>query len=90
MQPQETLGCSIVIFSLLLTSPYTTMLCCEHVLLSCLFITSPMMSILQFIDSAKEICARLTGAGYWADFIDPASGRAVSSEMVNCSGKWPS
>ena len=34
--------------------------------------------IAQFIETAKEICARLSSASVWADFIDPYSGRAVS------------
>ena len=37
----------------------------------------------QFVDSAKEICSRLTGAGYFADFIDPSSGRAVSLKYTH-------
>ena len=37
----------------------------------------------HFVDSAKEICGRLKAAGYWADFIDPSSGRAFYSPHSN-------
>lgn len=35
--------------------------------------------LLQFVSGAKEMCFSLWTAGYWADFIDPATGTAVSS-----------
>lgn len=41
------------------------------------------MLLEHFVDSAKEICARLKAAGYWADFIDPSSGRAFYSPHSN-------
>jgi hypothetical protein len=37
----------------------------------------------HFIETAKEICARLSSAGLWADFIDPYSGRAFYSPHSN-------
>lgn len=34
--------------------------------------------LFQFVNGAKEMCFSLWTAGYWADFIDPTTGAAVS------------
>lgn len=34
-----------------------------------------MMSL--YVETAKELCTALQSAGYWADFIDPCSGKPV-------------
>lgn len=33
--------------------------------------------IKKFVDSAQELCNLLEKEGFWADFIDPSSGRPV-------------
>lgn len=38
--------------------------------------------LLQFVTGAKEMCFSLWTAGYWADFIDPTTGAAVSSSRT--------
>jgi hypothetical protein len=37
----------------------------------------------HFVESAKEICARLSSESVWSDFIDPYSGRAFYSPHSN-------
>ncbi|KAA0184537.1 hypothetical protein HAZT_HAZT003340 [Hyalella azteca] len=39
----------------------------------------------QFIDAAKSMCTSLSSDGYWADFIDPSSGRAFFGAYTNAT-----
>jgi len=39
----------------------------------------------QFVSAATDICEMLHDAGFWADFLDPASGRPVSLCCDICS-----
>lgn len=33
---------------------------------------------LKYVETAQKLCLSLEKNGYWADFIDPSSGRPVS------------
>lgn len=37
----------------------------------------------EFVEAAQEICKALSEAGYWADFIDPSSGKPYMSAPTN-------
>ncbi|KAF8382813.1 hypothetical protein PRIPAC_71955, partial [Pristionchus pacificus] len=39
----------------------------------------------SFISAASSICSTLQRCGYWADFVDPASGRPYLGKFVNTS-----
>jgi len=41
--------------------------------------------LLYFVMAAEEICKRLNEMGYWADFIDPSSGRAYLGEYSHAT-----
>ena len=46
-----------------------------------------LFCVVQFFEGAKCICGKLTASGYWADFVDPSCGRAVSKHLqLDCSG----
>ena len=38
--------------------------------------------LLQFVKGAKEICDALRDRQFWADFVDPSSGRPVSNICI--------
>lgn len=62
----SALHVSFVVINTGLAICHKTSACCVCVLL------------LQFVNGAKEMCFSLWTAGYWADFIDPTTGAAVS------------
>lgn len=54
---------------------------CDVVLKQLLSVCVFFPSSLQFVNGAKEMCFSLWTAGYWADFIDPTTGTAVSCNI---------
>jgi len=44
----------------------------------CVCVYGAVLCCMQFVSAATDICEMLHDAGFWADFLDPASGGPVS------------
>jgi len=44
----------------------------------CVCVYVAVLCCMQFVSAATDICEMLHDAGFWADFLDPASGGPVS------------
>lgn len=47
------------------------------------FIFHILLNVFQFVYAAQELCTRLILSGYWADFINPFSGRPFNGPVSN-------